>query len=204
MYDMIKSVQGIEKGDKMSTRGVIATGEVGAYWYGVYHHSDSYPSGLGKAIFRGIRDAFGGDTFSFEHEFIRSSAAMAGWRTIVDADLSLPPVVGDSWDVDAAGPWAFPAKDGEIEITSRTAPGWLEYAYVLWGNRMSILSNFDDTWVKIAVVELDGPEPDWSELDRKNTPYVEEGAKSEEEIREEKIAEIEAMIEKIKLLIADL
>jgi len=48
----------------MSTRGCIAR-RAGDGWQGVYHHSDSYPTGLGCYLFRLIRHVYRGDVGAF-------------------------------------------------------------------------------------------------------------------------------------------
>ena len=71
----------------MSTRGVIAR-KTEKGWRGRYHHSDSYPSGLGKTLFGLANGFFKGDLKKMLRVLIDEHT---GWATINDKDFVWPP-----------------------------------------------------------------------------------------------------------------
>ena len=75
----------------MSTRGAIVrlkNGE-GTQWAGVYHHWDSYPSGLGATLWDLYHGHFQKDLKGMLEVLIDEHPA--GWSTIVNADWSFDP-----------------------------------------------------------------------------------------------------------------
>ena len=70
----------------MSTRGVIAR-QKGDSFEGRYHHWDSYPTGLGKALWELAHNQFKGDIEGMLHILIDEHPA--GWSTICNKDFSL-------------------------------------------------------------------------------------------------------------------
>jgi hypothetical protein len=76
----------------MSTRGCIAFAkEVGTNqteWEGRYHHSDSYPTGLGRELWKQFREHFGGNFGAARQFFFVNHPA--GFSTILGADLLMP------------------------------------------------------------------------------------------------------------------
>ena len=71
---------------RVSTRGVIAR-QKGDAFEGRYHHWDSYPSGLGKALWELAHNEFKGDIEGMLRILIDEHPA--GWSTIVNKDFSL-------------------------------------------------------------------------------------------------------------------
>jgi len=71
----------------MATRGLIAR-KRGLSWEGNYHHWDSYPSGLGKALWDAYRGPFGRDAERMLQVLIDEHPA--GWSNIVEADWTKP------------------------------------------------------------------------------------------------------------------
>lgn len=71
----------------MSTNGVIAKRDGGS-WVGVYHHWDSYPSGLGVALLRAYKEAFSCDVDAMTTYLVDDEPV--GWSTICNADWSQP------------------------------------------------------------------------------------------------------------------
>ena len=69
----------------MSTRGVIAR-QKGDSFEGRYHHWDSYPTGLGKALWELLHNEFKGDIEGMLHILIDEHPAR--WSTIVNKDFS--------------------------------------------------------------------------------------------------------------------
>lgn len=77
----------------MSTHGVIAFAEYGsitdnAPWEGRLHSSDSYPTALGRELWKQFRGHFGSDFVAARKYFVEDHPA--GFSTIVGADLSIP------------------------------------------------------------------------------------------------------------------
>jgi hypothetical protein len=175
----------------MSTRGCIARLERKApmEFTGVYHHWDSYPSGLGQALFQIRNRDFGKDTEAMLRELIDQHPA--GWSTVVGRRFDQ----GTGW-----GKRPKRGKHAQPGDTSpqcychggRQEPGWLvtqanasgigvEYVYAFDGSMMLILASYcrdgakmvgmfgagdpDAVWSVIATVDMNGPEPDWQALE---------------------------------------
>lgn len=177
--------------NNMSTRGCIARLQRKAplEFKGVYHHWDSYPSGLGRTLFRIRRQDFNGDTNAMLNVLIDQHGA--GWSTIVGRDFTLTPGFrGASLsNACAKGEDARPecychgSRDEEgWAVTHENAAGsGIEYAYVFDGSKMLVVGSFRSngvkmvgmfgmgdpgaTWSVIAAVDLNGPEPDWSVME---------------------------------------
>ena len=155
----------------MATRGIIARRTADG-WEGRYHHWDSYPAGLGKALYD-------------RYQQLKSIKAMtkqliddhpAGWSTIVCCDWSHEPgFIENSRD------WlGTTAKDRpqcychgdrhepEQLMTSDDTDTWCEYCYVLYSagmhDYMDILASRSAGWEVVETVCLDGPEPAWDQL----------------------------------------
>lgn len=135
----------------MSTRSCIAKPD-GDGWKGRYHHSDGYPSGLGRFLFEVHGSHFGGNTEAMIKLLIEDEPV--GWSSIIDNDLSLPksylgygerPLVPadkarypNETDYSAMGPQSFSARgdtsdnpDGDW-ISSADGPDiMIEWVYVL-------------------------------------------------------------------------
>ena len=71
----------------MSTRGIIAR-PAGDSWEGIYHHWDSYPAGLGKALWDVYHGHFDHDAEAMLRVLIDEHRG--GWSNIVDADWAMP------------------------------------------------------------------------------------------------------------------
>lgn len=74
----------------MGTRGVIAvfTNETEKYWRGVFHHYDSNPRGLGRALYRAYNGYFKQDIYKMLDYLLFHRA---GWASIVNKDFSKSP-----------------------------------------------------------------------------------------------------------------
>lgn len=71
----------------MSTRGAIARStDLG--WAGVYHHSDSYPTGLGAFLHDAYRAQFDGDLVAMQKVLLDDHPA--GWSSVLGSDLRKP------------------------------------------------------------------------------------------------------------------
>jgi hypothetical protein len=73
----------------MSTHGTILRENL----TGAYHHFDSYPEGLGRALWHLLHTHFNGDVKQMLKVLIDEHPA--GWSTIVDTDFALTPGYSD-------------------------------------------------------------------------------------------------------------
>jgi hypothetical protein len=169
----------------MSTRSIIAR-ELGSespmQWEGRYHHWDGYPAGVGATLF----DMYNGHFGRFEKdiggmlEFLIDEHP-AGWSTINEADFSKEPGFG------SGGPECYCHGDrneeGCLYTNNSKSFAGAEYCYVINADdhTMAVLERvYEDgsravqffgvdasdvaenvRWKIIAVVNLDGPEPNW-------------------------------------------
>ena len=172
----------------MSTRGCIARlrRKVPLEFEGVYHHWDSYPSGLGRTLFH-LRNAdFARDTEAMLRALIDQHPA--GWSTVNGATFSKTPNAGNNGP-QVEGTDGTPKcychggrNEQSWSVTQRNAAGsGVEYAYAFAGSIMLVIGSYcsdgekmigmfgsgDDeaVWRVIAEIDLDGSEPDWEALD---------------------------------------
>ena len=170
----------------MSTRGCIArlTGSQPWQFRGVYHHWDSYPSGLGRALFRARNWEFVRDTEAMLKALIDNHPA--GWSTVVNGNLvRLKGVKGKNHSDEAPQCYCHGNRQEKSwPVTeSNVAGSGVEYVYAFSGSKMLILESFcgdgnkmigmfgsgdeNASWEVIAEVDLNGAEPDWDELDER-------------------------------------
>ena len=157
----------------MSTRGCIARlqGRAPLEFKGVYHHWDSYPSGLGRALFRLRKREFEGDTEAMLRALIDEHPA--GWSTVVGATVRKTPGPQSDNTDGAALCYCHGARNesGWSVTQDNAAEADVDYAYALAGSTMLVLgkafrSGAEDTfWQVIAEVDLDGAEPNWEVLE---------------------------------------
>ena len=136
----------------MATHGIIAR-VTGDGFIGSYHHRDSYPSGLGREIWRTLQGRFGRDPEAFLRFAIDEHPQ--GWKSLPDEALR---------------------NDGLTEGLTDRMVDWpsVEWAYAIDPNAgtMAVLkSEIDPATGRyrphvMATVALGGPEPDWAALDR--------------------------------------
>lgn len=172
--ELIHLAESIAIGDfEMSTNGMIARTD-GTRFRGVHHHWDSYPSGLGKALY----DAY--------HYFDRNAKKMmdylvddhqAGWSNIIGVDFSLRPgfIEDPSYSAlseDARRPQCYchgerhePARP--ITTFSDARMRFAEYAYVIdiHTDVMVVSERTGSEWKELAQVKLYDPEPDWNKIE---------------------------------------
>lgn len=168
----------------MGTRGVIARRIDESSFSGVYHHWDSYPSGLGASLWRAYHASF---DRSLERmlEFLLSHS----WSTIVGKDLALQPGWGTSIE-DAPACYCHGERSESVcrFTESNAASSGCEYCYTFYTengrDRMCILSshnsdnskmigafgmgNPDAIWQPVAgigEIDLLGSEPEWCSFD---------------------------------------
>lgn len=172
----------------MSTRGCIARLQSRSplEFKGVYHHWDSYPSGLGQTLFQIRRTDFARDTAAMLRTLIDQHPG--GWSTIVGTTFRKTAGFrerGNETQADDDAPRCYCHGDRSSAgwvVTQRNAAGsGVEYAYVFDGARMLVFGSFcadgakmigmfgtgdeNAEWRVVAEVDLDGPEPDWEQLD---------------------------------------
>lgn len=167
----------------MGTRGAIArleSKELGT-WRGRYHHWDSYPDGLGQALYELYQAKFRGRVERMLELLIDQHPA--GWSTIVGANWRLKPGYVEDLSKRTERPKCYCHGDRheepwEVDQTSvGSGVGW---AYVFEGTQMHVLASvcrdgekmigmfgFGDekaVWREHAVIDLDGPQPDWENV----------------------------------------
>ena len=171
----------------MSTRGAIARVN-GDGFKGVYHHWDSYPSGLGASLMNLYQGHFNRDLEKMLKELIDNHPA--GWSTINDADFRLAPRYVEISKKDVTsdgkrGPECYCHGDRHEEtqvVTEKNAADiGCEWVYAFNDkNQMVVLSSYnedgkkmigmfgmgnpDARWCVKAIIDLDGTEPDWENL----------------------------------------
>jgi len=183
-----------KKGEKeMATRGCIAR-KVNDGFRGVYHHWDSYPEGLGKALWELYHGYFKRDLRQMLKILIDEH--QAGWSSIVNADFNLPiGWIGDlgrkiisegGTIISSKNPVCYCHGDrceAPNILTEKTASSigveWV-YAFDVNNNAMYILASYNEDgskmigawgfgnpeaeWRTVAIIDLHGKEPNWEEI----------------------------------------
>lgn len=177
----------------MSTRGAIALPTPHGGWWGRYHHTDSYPAGLGRELYRLYHHTFDRDHTAMAQTLITKHPA--GWSCLLysGADSHGPFTRADfdlSGYVAADSPLRghYPAcychgQRGEAarwlecrcpHNPSGCGPADIEWAYVLTaeGMRVATSRTLDDDPCHRHIhrfadwVLWDEPEPDWDRLEQ--------------------------------------
>lgn len=154
----------------MSTRGIIGvyTNADHTHWRGVYHHFDSYPKGLGKALWDAAQTVWKNDLSGMLHFLIDEHPA--GWSNIVCCDLTLKPVWLDSAArTETLAPLSYTVRGEDPYIWSPTDDiGWLDWAYLFDVPKQTMdIHKIPFNGLRyIATADLCGSEPDWQELQR--------------------------------------
>ena len=170
----------------MGTRGIIARVDDERGWAGNYHHWDSYPSGLGKTLWKLYHGYFQRDLRRMLQVLIDDH--LGGWSTINGADFDLEsgwrggcgyfieythgPVCYCHGERHETGRLIFPEDDYGAE--------WV-YVFDKKQNTMTILMAVDSEgvyamgffgsnpgqtgWREVGVVDLEEAEPDWALLE---------------------------------------
>jgi hypothetical protein len=173
----------------VSTRSCIAR-QNGEGFTGVYHHWDGYPTGLGASLFHLYNGHFQKDIKVMLKTLIDDHPA--GWSTITDRDFSLEAGYIELDKKNAENNWMSKGRpqcychgdrheEAQVITEKNASDVGCEYAYVFDDNgRMRIMSSYNDDgskmigmfgsgnpdagWRQIAIVELNGKEPDWEEI----------------------------------------
>lgn len=165
----------------MSTRGVIAVGTL-ENWKGRYHHFDSYPTGLGQSLFEHYHLTFNKNLKAMIGYLIKSQIASCGWSTVVNRDLSKPPISPEG-RVSFSDP-RYETQDNPIcywlrrdekayakiepTFTQDTSDHWCEWAYVIDPEKqvMHILHWQYGQWKHVTTVSLGSNEIDWQYIEQ--------------------------------------
>lgn len=158
----------------MSTRGAVAIRQDDGTWKGVYNRYDSYPTGLGRNLFKVI------DNTGNLEQFAEDLLLYDTWENFVDQDLD----IGNRME--------------HIKSDKNPNPLYLEWVYVIdvKNKKLKVLTNKDVTdkvgtkdisqeekpkkvdggWhyghcvfkhEKVAEYDLSKGEPDWQKLEEK-------------------------------------
>jgi len=173
----------------MSTHGIIAQ-RCGEGWEGVYNHSDSYPKELGKELWDILHNKFKNNLDKFLRFAIYEH--YAGWsffgsrcychdesRKVHNEDSLFFINPDDDKDGYTAyvhrlfWEWLyiFDRERRVMEIWANYDTGRRGLVYSEEQERMININKYD--WMKVAEVDLDGEEPDWSEIQAKVEILVE-------------------------------
>lgn len=140
----------------MSTHGTILRSN----HTGVYHHFDSYPNGLGRALWNLLHGHFKGDTKAMLKVLIDEHSA--GWSTIVDSDFSMSPGYTNGGGERDNRPACY--CHGDRHQNPMPMSGLCEeYNYVFSSSGDTMRIHFMNNTP--YVVDLRGEEPDWKWVD---------------------------------------
>jgi len=154
----------------MPTRGCVAVGTIDS-WKGVYNHSDSYPTGLGKEIWGLLKNKYKGDVKAFEKDMLEKKS----WRALIDDKFKN--AIDDVMTEKEADPlfieWVYiiNPKDSTLSIMAHKYDsnfagkeptdkvkvekgGWWNYGHIRCKH---------DLLIKI---DVNGKEPDWVALEK--------------------------------------
>lgn len=152
----------------MATRGLIGRMTRDGF-EAVYHHWDSYPSGLGATLYQLYHGYFQQNLPVMLRVLIDEHRA--GWSNITGTDFSKVP--GFSEEEDRPGCYCHGDRDepARVLITMQGDTLGAQYAYALDESRHTMhvfaWQATGEVWEEMAVVDLDGPEPEWERLDER-------------------------------------
>jgi hypothetical protein len=150
----------------MATRGMIAFGTSETSFEGRYHHWDSYPSGLGKTLYDLYNGHFQRDLDAMKRVLFDEHPG--GWSTINDKDWSLEPGFGHG---DGDRPQCYCHGDRDEGPYEPYTPSTFEeeWGYIVTPDRQMLIIRPSQskplTQRLVGVVVLDGPEPDWDNIE---------------------------------------
>ena len=148
----------------MSTRGVIAkVGEHEGEFSGVYHHWDSYCTGLGKALWAHLHGHFKGDIARMLHVL---TVEHCGWSTICDKDFRLKPAYSNDFKKTNPACYCHGVRSEKVApIThAQMSDTDCDWAYIFDTDKRRMYVR-DLNHGAEMIVELDGAEPDWEALE---------------------------------------
>lgn len=140
----------------MSTRGAIAV-PTDTGWQGRYHHSDAYPTRLGRELFALYHNAFAGDHAAMARVLIDDHPA--GWSTVIATYFPRPfdreafdragyrGVMSDEWGLYPECYCHGQRDEAEQTLTCRCpddttgcGPELIEWAYVITPDALQVFS----------------------------------------------------------------
>lgn len=150
----------------MSPRAAIAR-PTDQGWEGVYHHSDGYPEGLGRTLWRLVTDP----KSPFHRHVPRLRRVLLedhnGWSTINGADWSLLP--GSTSDRSDRRPRCYchgDGNEGAWPLSPDGDLGGVEWAYVLHDDALEVIAaGMDGICEPRGRVPWNAPEPDWAQVE---------------------------------------
>lgn len=156
----------------MSTRSVIAR-KTREGFTGVYHHFDGYPSGVGAQLYQLYNGHFDKYIKDMMHTLIDEHPA--GWSNINGTDFNLDPGFVNHGSSDSNRPQCYCHGDRHEEahgFIKMQGDNWgTEYAYAIDEQELTMWCYKwvyeTQSWHCIAVVDLNGEEPDWKHLDQR-------------------------------------
>jgi len=179
----------------VSTRAIIGEKDAIHVWTGRFHHWDGYPHGLGKALYRFYNGYFEKDMRAMKQVLLKDHPAgwsnivgcdlskEVGFRERQAAPPDLSPAERTRWEKEVSEAPQCYCHGSRHEPAHRCTPdaAWgAEWAYILDGHSMAIWEamhgnrqhstgffgvNDNEAWLEVGVVDLDGPEPDWSQYE---------------------------------------
>ena len=150
----------------MSTRSVIARIDKDVF-VGRYHHSDGYPSGVGKTLYTLYNGFFKRDATRMLEVLIDEHPA--GWSNINGADFSKR--IGyherNHGTTDCPQCYCHGSRHEEANLINSTDIGWdIEWAYAINDKTGQMFIHTGQACRDIvAIVDLNGPEPDWEAIE---------------------------------------
>lgn len=142
----------------MATRGCIAR-KTNSGFTGVYHHWDSYPSELGKTLYSLYNGHFNKNIDNMLSFLIDGHPA--GWSSVNDCDFNFPAGFGgDGPQCYCHGERAEEEDFLDENILDEELHRGIEYIYIFNKENMEII-----TTEKIIKINLNEPEPNWSDLE---------------------------------------
>jgi hypothetical protein len=168
----------------------------------VYHHWDGYPSGLGAHLWKLLRDRYAGDVERLLAEVV--DAHPGGWSHLMEGDILTPRPGGHALGltVRGRGPACYCHTYAEAEYPEATFHGCecrdpnveepscnppeIEWVYVFdpSSRTLEILAavpagknqDGEDRYEHhtAAVIDIDGPEPDWDAIEEKVSTWWED------------------------------
>lgn len=130
----------------VSTKGFIAV-PAGVTWRGRYHHWDSYPSGLGRELFRVYSEAFGGDAQRMRSVLTEDHTEWA----FAMGDWSQPPHFYDLPDEIGAPRCYCHGGDGvDVWYGPDDTDMYAEFSYIIRDEGLDVLASIDKRWHRLG------------------------------------------------------
>lgn len=153
----------------MSTRGILAYAPDPATrdWTGVYHHSDSYPTGLGRKLHALCRDAFAGDADALG---IYATREHCSWSSIVAPGVT-PEYRASACHCHGPGADLAAADDREryhpSDLADEDVRIAIEWVYIIEPTRLIVLAPTERAFAPVGhIAWTDEPtDDDWTRIE---------------------------------------